>query len=635
MGSSQSKITSTTPFSISENTNTDLNRLTYITGRILGSSDLYDIENLAKPGTCGNYSIFLRKGIEQTLLPFIVDTSEDGKTKQIQEVFYQDPRKAIPELGKRKKVCVELIQTMLTAIATVTACLASIQVIKSRSRSAIVVASEKQKGGSVDSIRRWLLQAGYISSSQVVRTPIDFVTPGQRYLTPKVRFTLTFGTSVGNLTHGLIHAINVGSSNEYPTGSLIVYFLPPYPIPGTQTTIVPIQIVDKPGMVWMSGVLIGDSFKSFVDRTPPEYITSILERLFLSAGGGGRGGLQETREELHQASDIFNKLDKTGNANPMFKALNRFLLESDIGYQPASLYGQPVYQQPIYPQTGYPPTTGYPQPVYSQPAYPQAGYPQTGYPQTGYPQTGYLQTGYLQTGYPRSGYQQQGNDGQYDLPLNAVQYILGRIKAFRTAIASQSSPAEERAAALIGAGFDENRNIRTNVCNDPYWKKGNLGEIHPWATLQFLAINDWKDAGNRNVKLNKRWEEFKDELKKIYGEKINMIAPQIEQWRFNVNDLSVCKNNTAKQAPVFAAINALQNLYVPHVTQTWNIINSLIMIIKHPESGKDIIRFHPNVIRSGKSSYKYVREIADKALSLITKHYLEVENVYYKAAQSL
>jgi len=641
MGNTASSDMATTPFSISDNANTDLNRLSFIAARFLGSSDLFDIENLAKPGTCGNYSVFLQKGIENTLLPFIVDL-DDGK---LAEVFYQDPRKAFTDLDKRKKVCKQLTSTMLRAIATVTACLASIQVVKSRSRVNLVAMSAKQKGGDVPDVGKWLLEAGFISEYKTAGTPMDFFTPGGQHLTPRIKFTLKLKYSTGHLTHGLITGYNQGGSNEYPTGVLRVFFLFKILIPGTQTYVMPTRIEDRAGRTWAAGILIDGRFKSFIDKTPPEYITSILERLFLSAGGSAivQNTYQESRADLNQAESIFDKLHKANTPIPMLQALNRYFSELGIGYQPVPMYGA----QPGYPQPGYP-----------QPGYPQTGYPQTGYPQTGYPQTGYPQTGYPQTGYPQTGYMPQSQyalmrptnplapgavalrpagytDGQYELPFPAVQYILNKLKTFQTAIATQSCPAEERCSTLIGAGFDEKRNIRTAICNDPYWKKANLSDVHPWATFQFLAIEEWEAAGDRSKSLHSEWTKFIDKLINIYGTKFSRQSASLDQMRFvNTNELPICKSNeSANQQKIFAGVNALKDLYAAHVPKIWNIINSLIIVIQHPETKKDIIRFHPNVLRGGKSSLKYVKEKAVEAMVAISEHYSEIENVYYNTAK--
>ena len=622
-----STVSTTTPFAISDSTNTDLNRLSFIATRLLSSSDLYDVENLAKPGTCGNYSVVLQKGIENTLLPFVVDLDNN----QMSEVFYHDPRKAFTDLEKRKKVCKDLTHSMLRVIATVTAALASIQVVKSRSRDAIVMAAEKQKGGDIQAVGKWLRDAGFISEYRTAGTPMDFVTPGGMHSARDATFKLTLEYSAGNMSYGLFQAIG----GRYPHGTLRIFFLYQILLPGTQTYVMPVRIVDKAGRTWVAGILVEGRFKSFVEKTPPEYMTAILERLFLTAAGEQvQSGYPETRSELALADDVFNKLQKSQSPIPLLQTLNRYFSEMGIGYQPVA-YPQPGYPQPGYPQPGYPqpgyPQAGYPQPVYPQPIYPSPAYPPA-YPRPGYPQAGYpsqYQPGSVAL-------RPQGDMGQYDLPINAVRYILDRLKYFQKGVATQSCPAEERAATLMGAGFDESRNIRTAICNDPYWKKSNLNDVHPWATFQFLAIDEWENAGDRSKPtLNSEWTSFLDGLKNIYEDKFNRQSPFLDQARFSGMDkLPVCTTGgVANQAKVFAGINELQTLYKSHVTKIWSLINSLIVVIQHPETKKDIIRFHPNVLRSGKSSRKNVGQVAKDTMVALREHYLAIETTYYRVAK--
>ena len=620
---STAAISTTTPFAISDKTNTDLNRLSFIATRLLSSSDLYDLENLAKPGTCGNYSVFLQKGIENTLLPFVVDI-DNG---QLAEVFYQDPRKAFNDLEKRKRVCKDLTVTMLRAIATVTASLASIQVVKSRSRDAIVMAAEKQKGGDIQAVGRWLLDANFINSYQTAGKPMDFATPGGMHTTPRVKFTLTLVSSSGELSKGWFNAIDKSGRGEYPNGGLQVFFLYQMMLPGTQTTVMPIRVEDMAGKTLLAGILVDGRFKSFVDTTPHEYITAVLDRIFLMAGGAGVVGIQESRSQLAQAYDIFDKLYRARSPIPMLQALNRYFSELGIGYQPVAQSG--YIPQPIAYGA---------QPYGAQPiaygAQPYGAQPYGAY----YNQPGYLQP---QQRYPVAPgaialRAQAAIEGQTELPINAVRYILDRLKVFQKAIAIQSCPAEERAAALIGAGYDENQNIRTGICNDPYWKKANLNDVHPWATFQFLATEEWENAGDRSKPLHPEWARFLDGLIGIYGNNFSKQQGSfLDQARFTgLDKLPICTSgSSANKQKIFAGINELQYIYQGHVTKIWNIINSLIVVIQHPESKKDVIRFHPTVLRSGKSSRNYVKGVAESAMGALREHYLAIETAYFRVAK--
>ena len=93
MGNAKSTSSVKAPLALDENAHTELDRLSFIADRFLGSSEFYDVGNLVKPGSCGNFAIIMRKGIENVMMPFVVDLS-DGKTA---EVFYVDPLKAMTD----------------------------------------------------------------------------------------------------------------------------------------------------------------------------------------------------------------------------------------------------------------------------------------------------------------------------------------------------------------------------------------------------------------------------------------------------------------------------------------------------------------------------------------------------------
>lgn len=635
MGTTSSR--STTPFAISDAANTELNRLSFIAARFLGSSDLYDIENIVKPGTCGNYSVFMRKGIEATLLPFVVDLS-DGKTA---EVFYQDPRKAIDSLEVRKTVCKQLTNTMIRAITVITAGLASIQVVKSRNREAVVLS---QRGGGIREVGDWLEKTGYIPAGNAAfaKRPIPFQIPGGRYPTPNIKFTVTLDKSEGILSYALFNAESQTPQYTFPTGGIRVHFLYVMNLPGTsKKSVLPIRVVDRAGIPWFSGILIDEKFKSFVDGTQENYVTRLLERLFIVAAGGQvQEPYPETRENLKAASAVFDELYKTNNdVNVLVRSLNRYFTETVPGYQP------PLAVPGAYP--GYPPMAGpgaypgyqqpmaYPGPVYQQPYQPGAYQPQPVQRPLSY---GLALGQGMGQGQGPVLYRQTGLEGQYDIQANAAIYIRKMFDAFKKQIATQSCPAEERSSTLFGAGYDEKQFIRTAVCNDTYWKKSNLSDVYPWSAFQLLSTNDWNKAGDRSDNYDATWKSFINELEATYTTKNFSRPPNtygLEQMRFTGMDSFTNGCNVAKPGPVFEGINALKALYDKHNTRVWNILNDIIVRIKHPEKNTDIIRLHPNVISGGKSSSRYVEEKAAILRTALKEHYLEIEKTYVGIVKSL
>jgi hypothetical protein len=121
--SSTSKASILNPFPIDSKQSNDLDLLSYVAARILSTPDIYDINNLARPGVCGDYAVFLKKDLEKKLMNFIADV--DGVPT---DVVYQNPNKAIDKIEVRKKICSDMVDALLRAIATIVACLASIQV---------------------------------------------------------------------------------------------------------------------------------------------------------------------------------------------------------------------------------------------------------------------------------------------------------------------------------------------------------------------------------------------------------------------------------------------------------------------------------------------------------------------------
>jgi hypothetical protein len=368
-----------------------------------------------------------------------------------------------------------------------------------------------------------------------------------------------------------------------------------------------------------------------VDKTPETYITRLLEQLFITAAGGQvQANYPETREEIKQAEKVFSDLHRSNDPNIMIKALNRYFTETVAGYQPIQgIAGYPAAGYPIagYPAAGYPPPPVYP----GYPLQPQYPAQQLQPLQYGIPRSGPVTTYPLQPGLGPVTFRPTAADGQYDIQGNAAVYIRKMLDGFRRLIATQSCPAEERAAALFGSGYDEKQYIRTGVCADPYWRKTNLIDVYPWATFQFLSTKDWDKAGDRADNYESEWREFVDGLAGKYGTQ-HFGRPagtyNLEMMRFlDMGKFVSCE--IANQAPVLNALNRIQALYTQHNTRVWNIVNELIIRIKHPETNKDIIRLHPKVI--GGSSATYVKGKAAELRRILKEHYLEVEQTYIDA----
>jgi len=152
------------PFPISARLSSDLDKLSIVVMRVLSTPDIYDINNLARPGACGDYAIFLKKQIEDflakgkssKLLPFVADIS--GEKVQI---AYQNPR-MLMKTDDRKRICSQLAETMVTVIATIVACLASIQVATPSREAAIQPLIRQRVGARIEEIMPCVQSKGYV-----------------------------------------------------------------------------------------------------------------------------------------------------------------------------------------------------------------------------------------------------------------------------------------------------------------------------------------------------------------------------------------------------------------------------------------------------------------------------------------
>ena len=615
------------PFPVDKRLSNDLDKLSFVAARILNTPDIYDVNNLARPGVCGDYAVFLKKGLEKKLLPFIADISGVKH-----EVLYQNPRKAISDLEVRKKICGQMVDTMLRAIATVVACLASIQVA-SQSRETAVAAVPKQAGGNVTGVRDWLHQAGYISATDATKAAgnaMDFTNPGIPAST-RFQFKLTLERTEGNVTYGLVSAENrrADVADPLPAGSLRVQFLNQIalPIPGSDKKVLPMRIVDNAGLPWAAGIFYESVFKSFVSGTGQYYMTEMFENLFRKTQGIAVP-MVESREQITQANEVFQQLRRTQNPQVLFQSLGRWFAEHVAGFQAGYV---PPPQPPVYGAYGFPqaPVYGVPQaPVYGvQPIRPIQPITAAGYGVGAIPGTVSLR--------PATG------DVSYDIPLAASRSILGTLDSFRKLIPTQSSPAAVRANTLA-AREQPNRTVQTAVCQDPYWREQNLSKIYPWATLQFLCVKDWKTLADDRSRaaanasyFEAEWNTFLTDLGGIYGAVPKLerqpTAFFLDQMRFShVTELPQCTDPIVGFKEVQEGLLVLQGLHERHVKKMWKVLNDLILVIVDPDTKTEVVRLHPNVVspNAKESSQKYVADKATEARKEIAGFYIAIERTY-------
>jgi hypothetical protein len=616
------------PFRISRETDKDLDVLTFVTTRVLNTPDIYDVNNLSRAGTCGEYAVFMKDIIEKRLLnQLVIDTPEGKKT-----VYYQNPRKLIPKLEDRKAICSQIAGTAIQAVTTIVACLASIQVAYS---PRIV---PPQTGGGVIEVRDWLYKNGVIRQEiPQLGAPVELTTTRDQQ-SRGIQLLIVLEGSRQDLTTGLVfpRAVSGGEPKGLPqlptSEGLRIQLLMPIR-PGVQTdsiSALPVRIVDSVSRPWLAGILIKYQnrtyFKSFGKGEMFEF-TEAIEALFRRATGGG--GIQlETRDQLVSASATFDQIRNNMSAglNILMSSLGPFL--QSVGFTTAvapAPYGQ---QQP--PPYGYaPPGYGAPPPAFPIAAPPLAPLIQ----QPTLPAFRQLPGVAAVAAGP--------SDTAYDIPQNATAFILNAYKRFRDAHFTQSSPATVRAKTLA-ASVNEDRTVNVGACQDPYWTQPTLGQVYPWATFQYLCVKDLTKAGDTTTPLavTGQWTKFVSEISEIYEglglklEKGTASTPLLENMRVTgVNTLKACKEGRTGFRIIQDALLRLQGLYEEHVERMWGVLNSLVVVIEDPVREAKVVRLHPKATTGTDTSRKYIDGLANEARDALLEFYVAVERTYAEAIQ--
>jgi hypothetical protein len=638
------------PFPVGSSLSKDLDLLTTVAVRLLSSSDIYDITNLENPGVCGSYAVFIKKNIEKRLLSFVADLS-GGPV----EVLYQNPSKQI-SAATRREICRLLAETMVTLVATVVALLASIQV-KSDSRSAAaraaIPSAVVQRGGAdIADVTDWLLANGYIRTAPASRPSDEFITyelynaEMARYgNAPKFTLRLNRRISRNYTFNGTLAATGgegfpkgVPERLEFPNGTLDVQVMLPVKIPNTlreEESILPFRLSDKSNLPWMAGAL----YKSlFLTAAPAPSVTDAMNPfemwadIFRLTQNIDLFEGRESRGNINRAAEVLNQYMRTNNPQILLQALAPYLVRL-VGYNPGAAAA--VY--PAAPLPGYPPVPYPGAPAYMPP--PTYGYvPPVAAAPTGFRPPALV--GASTTAVAAAG-------ATYDISRPSTSVILDTLRNYRKLIPDESSPAAVRAFTLAGK-VNPDRTINTDVCNDPYWRLGGLHLIYPWATLQFLCVNNWEKLGTSAGKdvFHDTWATFLEKLRTIYPNADGKGLPKItgpadtqvlRGFTFTTpTDVAVCKGTTAPRVRfnrIQAGLLTLQGRYERHVRSVWEILNALIVVIVDPETREQTVRLHPKVYSADSNAYVNAR--AEEARKLLMDFYIGVEEDYTKTVKDL
>jgi hypothetical protein len=620
-------------FPISARLSSDLDKLSSIAMRILSTPELYDINNLAKPGVCGEYAVFLKKDLKKRLMPFVTKLTRDGSPV---ELVYGNPRGSIKDDVQRKEICSRLADTMLRTIMTVVASLASIQ-IATPAREAVVAASVKrgggrrQKGGTVQEVSKWLIDNGFATVS--TDNTLSFVISGSQVR--NTAFTLQLTREENRMTYGYITGVASGPEEALPAGALRIHFLKPIQLAftsGTQSCL-PMRIVDSTNVPWIAGILFKaqpqnlNVFKSFYVSTP-EY--SLIDQLLLlfRRTQGWTGNLVEDHKSTVQANEIFQNIrDSPAPTQTLVATLSSWFASRG--------YVLPAQPPPVGPY-GVPPPPPYGYGYYPGPAPAPVAQPTTAVmaaPLAPRPL-------FMPTGRPGEG------AAAYLIPESTTKAILDTFKRYQAAIPRESSPALVRANTLVAA-ITPDREWLTGVCKDPYYTMTTLANIYPWASFQFLATKKWETITSATPEFDDTWGQFLSKMRELYNGQRGrpQIEPaaetQLSRMRFRGTDAvfpDLCKQSGAPRVDFKEAqggLLALQGIYEEHVKHVWAILNKLIYVVADPETGAEVVQLHPRALDPTGDSVEYVEKVSKEALTTLMKFYLSVEETYLKSIDNL
>jgi hypothetical protein len=623
----------------------NLDKLSMVAARILNTPDIYDINNLSKPGVCGDYAVFLKKEITKKLLPYVVSLPDPANpTSKIRtEVVYQSTAAGADE-ATRKAVCSDMVDSMLRVVSIVLACLSSMQ-IASPSRPRVL---KVQKGGGVSDINspyKWLINNGFLASSPNPIDPVRKVFTGSKVammpmspaLPTPAKFSLLFEGVRADAIEGQFLAEGTGM----PAGGIRVMILEPITVttgPGATSSLLPIRILDAHGSTWAAGLLLRTKtgqllFKSFFADTAPAPLDEILYILFRRTLGEPLV-LPEVRRAAEAAALEFNNLKMNPAASASILAKIPQLQEL-LGYTPpaAGPYGPPPPVAPGYgvgvtpfAAAGAPPP---PPPAYGFGARPPATYSLFGGP----------------AGYRPVVAAPVAARGYYHIPQLAGNQIMDLFKRYAKIIPTESTPAVVRAYTLRGSMDPETRTFRPNTCDDEYWTKKDLSTITPWATFQFLATKDWsKLTAPTTTDFDSEWTGFLSDLQALYNgsdvPKFNVPTGACVLNQMSFTEIKRVKLCATGEAPYVGfrkiqdGVLRLQGLYAEHTKRMWLILNSLISIIRDPERKIEIIRLNDAVL-AGPSASEYVNAKADEARRNLRQYYLDVERTYVETIKGI
>jgi len=665
------------PLQITDKMNSSLDIVSLIVTRILSTPDIYDLKNLKKEGVCGDYIVVLKEKLmaSMALMPYYTASGE--------EVLYQAPDKLIQNPATRKRICKEIAESALTIVAIVVSCLASIQVSTKKREQIVVDTLPKtttpltaaplatplaaqptpipsvytptpsvfqptptvyaprvypqtptvyaprvypqtpavyaprvyaqptppfqypyvmQGGGFDQAVVDWLIQHQYVQAKGTQQ--YEFV---DRSVPKTQSFVLNMensSTLYRDITPGLtadVQFVSIESSPEFRSlhgRSVILQCLPPITMPtSAREHILPIRVLDATGLAYFSGVLYNGMFRSFTEGKHEMFdIPTLLFLMFRISRQDITPGLKES------AMRILDTADQRRQNNLTFEK-GKYDPNAIVARISSYLVGStPSFQSPI-------------------PYFPAKTTTQ-----------------------------------EYSIPASSAFSILQTLDTYKTKLALDSCPAMIRSKSLLDE-ITESRRARTKFCSDIYWSQPNLGKIYPYTTLQFLCIKDWSSPNlleasfttfcDNYVKLYNDAAGFAPKLfsptaqKDISGVQTQAQFGRLDSMRFDSASYESFKKEFCSAGPIVSEpkditpiLQELNAEFKQHITSVLAIIDSLIIVIKDPDTGSYVARLSPEITSRKRSTKEFILKQKEAAIARISSHYLRVEELYLRGIKA-
>ena len=664
------------PLQITDKMNSSLDIVSLIVTRILSTPDIYDLKNLKKEGVCGDYIVVLKEKLmaSMALMPYYTASGE--------EVLYQAPDKLIQNPATRKRICKEIAESALTIVAIVVSCLASIQVSTKKREQIVVDTLPKtttplaaaplaapppppapapsfytptpsvfqptptvyaprvypqtpppsmyaprvypqtpppsmyaqptapfqypyvmQGGGFDQAVVDWLIQNQYIQT-KAGSQQYEFV---DRSVPKTQSFVLNMensSTLYRDITPGLtadVQFVSTETSPEFRSlhgRSVILQCLPPITMPtSARERILPIRVLDATGLAYFSGVLYNGMFRSFTEGKHEMFdIPTLLFLMFRISRQDITPGLKESAMRILDTADQRRQNNLTFekgkyDPNAIVARISSYLVGSTPSFQSSIPY--------------------FPAKTTTQ---------------------------------------------EYSIPASSAFSILQTLDTYKTKLALDSCPAMIRSKSLLDE-ITESRRARTKFCSDIYWSQPNLGKIYPYTTLQFLCIKDWSSPNllegsfttfcDNYVKLYNDASGFAPKLfsptaqKDISGVQTQAQFGRLDSMRFDSASYESFKKQFCSAGPIVSEpkditpiLQELNAEFKQHITSVLAIIDSLIIVIKDPDTDSYVARLSPEITSRKRSTKEFILKQKEAAIARISSHYLRVEELYLRGIKA-